>query len=102
MLRPGQARQMPWLTAVDCSRPLLRAHGGHAGLLRSCAGADGVRVGPRPAEPVSGIRCSIDLNRATPGSEGSSVPATEWSVADRVVDFARSWWPLAAFLLPVL
>jgi hypothetical protein len=30
------------------------------------------------------------------------VPATEWSVADRVVDFARSWWPVAAFLLPVL
>ena len=30
------------------------------------------------------------------------MPATEWSVADRVVDFARSWWPVAAFLLPVL
>jgi hypothetical protein len=56
MLRPGQARQMPWLTAVDCSRPLLRAHGGHAGLLRSCAGADGVRVGPRPAEPAFGVQ----------------------------------------------
>lgn len=30
------------------------------------------------------------------------MPATEWSVADRVIHFARSWWPVAAFLLPVL
>jgi hypothetical protein len=30
------------------------------------------------------------------------MPATEWSLADRVIEFARTWWPVAAFLLPVL
>jgi hypothetical protein len=30
------------------------------------------------------------------------VPATEQSLADRIIDFLRTWWPVAAFLLPVL
>jgi hypothetical protein len=30
------------------------------------------------------------------------VSATEQSLADRVIDFTRTWWPVAAFLLPVL
>jgi hypothetical protein len=30
------------------------------------------------------------------------MPATEQSLADRVIDFTRTWWPVAAFLLPVL
>ena len=30
------------------------------------------------------------------------MPATEQSLADRVIDFSRTWWPVAAFLLPVL
>jgi hypothetical protein len=30
------------------------------------------------------------------------VPATEQSLADRIIDLLRTWWPVAAFLLPVL
>jgi hypothetical protein len=30
------------------------------------------------------------------------VPSAARSVADRVIEFIRNWWPVAAFLLPVL
>ena len=43
ILRPGSVRSMSGLTAVDRSRPFVRAHGGHARLLRSRPGADAVR-----------------------------------------------------------
>jgi hypothetical protein len=42
------------------------------------------------------------VDRATAGSEESSVPAAARSLADRVIELLRSWWPVAAFLLPVL
>jgi len=42
------------------------------------------------------------VDQATAGSEESSVRSAERSVADRVIEFTRHWWPVAAFLLPVL
>jgi hypothetical protein len=42
------------------------------------------------------------MDRATAGSEESEVPAAERSLTDRVFELLRTWWPVAAFLLPVL
>jgi hypothetical protein len=42
------------------------------------------------------------VDRATAGSEESEVPAAARSLADRVIELPRTWWPVAAFLLPVL
>jgi hypothetical protein len=51
--QPEPVRQMPGLTAVDRSRPFLRARGGHAGLLPSRAGAPMPSCGAAPTGPSS-------------------------------------------------
>jgi hypothetical protein len=42
------------------------------------------------------------VNRATAENEESEVSAAKRSLADRATELVRSWWPVAAFLLPVL
>jgi hypothetical protein len=42
------------------------------------------------------------VERLTTASEESAVPARGRSLTGRLLEILRSWWPLAAFLVPVL
>jgi hypothetical protein len=65
----------------------------------SVGGPGGVRLAVGKPSRRSGFNRRKSSDRR---ERGASVTATEQSLADRVVAFARTWWPVAAFLLPVL
>ena len=55
----------------------------------------------RQAEPTFGVYEGLRIGRPQ-GGEESEVPATGRSLAGRGLEFLAAWWPVAAFLAPVL